>query len=192
MFESVVLLKSLLRKSVSSTKTRRLDEDQTYNQALAFFKKATPVMGNIYIGSAFNACFPRRRYDFCINCAAGETASSMNSYDLYLKDTDNVVISDGQVDEMIDTFSQLYTREGNILFNCWMGSSRSVAMCLLCVGTLVYQDKPDLPSEELFDQLYQDFKKKRPTINMSCRLKDRVIEYFNRSKKKVKDKKKPY
>ena len=176
MFESFVLARSLLIKSVSSTKTRRLDADQPYHQAVAFFKKATPVLeSNVYVGSAFNACFPRRKYDLCINCAAGECAASMPSHDLNLKDTDHLVVSDSQIDDMIDTFSRVYTQDSNILFNCWIGSSRSVAMCLLCVGALILQDQSDLGSEELFDRLYKDFKKKRPTINMSCRLKDRVI-----------------
>lgn len=172
-------------------KTERMFDRNQMQQYQQFFKPATCVYIHdtvqFYIGSAYNGLFPSRQYDLIINLAEELTVPKRTDTDvLNFKYTDDEHISVKQSDldlivntvqNMIDSIPiNVRMDEKKILFNCFVGSSRSVSFCIYTIGILT----------ELynFEYIFNKIKSTRPCVNpsltlyyqISGRLQNKVIQ----------------
>ena len=175
--------------------TERVDTPSA-NQKIAFFKEATLVYSykntDFFIGSAFNAVKPKEWF-LHVNCCASEI-TIRNTHDLYLEDTDYINLRSereqldaivNEVKYVLDFFNTPEQRK-SILFNCWVGASRSVGCLiyvleLLIITGFIFTENVKFVNTkeqviELFDRLYASIKEKRPCVCISKSIRENVIE----------------
>jgi hypothetical protein len=199
-WETIYLLPYLTRKVTrlsywTSIKTKREGKPQA-SQIKSFFKPASLVLTvkdtHIYLGSGYNAVQAKDQEDqwsLRINCAGTELVVP-GAYALPLEDTNDVKLTAHKqvldriaflCSDIIDAKASSNVEEypKKILFNCWVGASRSVACLIYILDNVLTSDEQanyntETP-EERFTKLYNTIQRERPCVCISSALKQQVI-----------------
>lgn len=152
---------------------RILPEVGLYTEFSFFFSSPTPIVDNIYLGSAFNAASYDTLIEYNISVIINVTKEISNyfpddfnyiKYDLYDNNEHSIL------EYLNDAYKKIkhhqHNTTGNILVHCYMGRSRSASVVIYYLMRSCYNDKGELYS---FDEALEYVKNKRPIVNPTFR-----------------------
>ena len=183
-----------MKKVSCKSDTQRYDSPMS-SQWLAVLKPESWVMDidniSFYIGSCVNALSSHRKWFVHVNCASAEVTINSNSathvFNLNLCDNNDASLS--EYHDVIDKISGTLKNEMlgpntmNVLFNCFVGASRSVAVLICVVVHLLHSlenkscDAKEDP-EDMFERFYNQIKTHRSSVCISEQLRQEVISYI--------------
>ncbi|MDC0366833.1 hypothetical protein OAM67_00230 [bacterium] len=136
----------------------------------------TNTRSTLSIGSIYNAVTMKPSdYNLVVNCCPSEKKiEHPNMIEVDLQDTNHITLNAQQLDNVLERCRVIMkeTPKARVLVHCWMGASRSCAVaCYICCRLY----GPTMVGPRDWDFFYQEFKKHRPSINVSCQLKNQVI-----------------
>lgn len=139
----------------------------------------------IAIGSAYNAATMKPDdFTFVINCCPSELSiTHPHLVTVDLRDTNDITLNHEELDDILEDMRKVMkTPDSRVLISCWMGASRSVAVaCYLCCRMY----GPTMVGPRDWDFFYEEFKRHRPSINVSCQLKNQVVALLGTRSKKA-------
>jgi Dual specificity phosphatase, catalytic domain len=145
-----------------------------YNEYSTFWGKPTPVIDNIYLGSAYNAASYNLLKGLDIKVIINATTEISNYYQedftyIRYKLYDNNVHSIKKYLErsFADIQHHQQNTKGNILIHCFMGASRSASIVLYY---LMRTQKHEDGKPYTFDDAVSYLRNKRITVNPTFRL----------------------
>ena len=169
--------------------TERIDEP-LMSQKIKFFCAPDVVFtdpdtqSTILIGSGFNVSgvsMKPGQYDLVINCALSEVPKIVHPrlIQLDLKDDNNQDLDFLTMEKVVqEAGAVLALPEQKVLVNCWMGASRSTSVAIyICCRLYGATLDPDQDWEYFYDQ----FKKARPSIAGSVRLRSEVLRLLEQA-----------
>lgn len=156
-----------------TTNSRILPPVGKVQEYTTFFGKPTPVVDNIYLGSAFNAAsyntLKKLNIKLIINATSEISDYYPNDFTYFrynLYDNNKQSIAQYLERAYNDIRNYQQTNDGNILIHCFMGASRSASIILYY---LMKTHKNNDGEYLNFDEAIEFLKKKRHIINPTFR-----------------------
>ena len=192
---------TMLKKAVKNIlffggeSTKRVDSVSSFSQKMTWaiggpsivFEDPT-TLSTFSIGSAKDTKYMASDdFDYVINCAPSEvTVHHARVRCVDLKDDNNASLQEHsqEISTILSEVRDVVQHEkSKILCNCWMGASRSVAVSIFLLAMIYGPSKHD--AEKDFNHFYEEIKKNRPSINISCKLKDEVCSMLDRKRSRA-------
>lgn len=191
----------MLKKAVknmlffSGESTKRVDNVSSFSQKVTWaiggpsivFEDPT-TFSTFSIGSAKDTKYMASDdFDYVINCAPSEvTVHHARVRCIDLKDDNHASLQEHSQDLstiLSEVRDVMQHEKSKILCNCWMGASRSVAVTIFLLAMIYGPGKQD--AEKDFNYFYEEIKKSRPYINISCKLKSEVCAMLERKRSRA-------